>query len=108
MGDNFNRPAHRCVQRKDLTDYEPHPNGGGLVHKSAQIGDNCFIGANARIDEDVIIGNNCKVDGRVCFTAKIGENVVVPRMGIVSQGTHIPANTEKDTVIKQYLCDTMA
>jgi len=106
MGDTFDRPAHRCVTPKDMSDYKEFPIGGGMVHKTAQIGEACTI--SGRVDAGAIIGIGCHIQGKVCQDAQIGKNVVIPAMGVISQGTRVPENTTKEQVRDHYLCDSMA
>ena len=105
-GDTFDRPAHRCVTTKDMSDYAPHPYGGGMVHKTATVAENAYV--TGQVEAGVVIKKGCCVAGRICQDAQLGIGVKIPSMGVVSQGVHIPDHTPLKTVQQQYLCDPMA
>ena len=53
--------------------YQPHPNGGGLVAKTATVDSAVFVGPNAKVS------GNARVRGRaqICDESEVTDNAVV-------------------------------
>lgn len=67
------------IQIKD-SDYNTHPNGGGKVHKSSQVGSTAYIGPKCVIANGVSVENGAYIDGNVLVEGPntlIGGNVFV-------------------------------
>jgi len=64
---------------------------------SPQIGDNCFIGAGAKIVGNIKIGNNCRIGANAVVTQNIPDNCVV----VLSKPTIIQKD-KLDNTVYQY------
>jgi len=62
---------------------------GAFVHKSATLGQHCYVGHNSVVEQNAVIGDNVKIYPQVF----IGENVKIGKDCIIYPGTQILAGT---------------
>lgn len=64
----------KCVIYQQVTIAQGNADGKGSNYKSATIGDNCFIGAGAKIMGNVKIGDNVKIGANAVVTKDVPSN----------------------------------